>query len=125
MNKKRLNEIRKMKYNEENETIVLKELEDMEDNQKNIENEIKKDQKTVHNLKIVMDNDKTIAKQLKIRVQIKEDKIKSNQSLLKNWIVPTVDELNDIYLSFMEVKYEKDITKYIKELEKENKNSGK
>lgn len=120
LSKKRLNELREMKYSEENEEIILKELESMEENQKTVEKAVEKDKKTVFNLKLVMENDKKVAKALKIRVQIKEDKIKSNQSLLKNWINPTVEELNDIYLSFIEKKYEKDIEKYIKELEEES-----
>lgn len=105
-------------YSDENEEKVLKALEDFEDNEDVVTSRLAKNEKKLSRLQILTQNDK-IAKKLEVRLAKLEDKINSDKSLIRNWINPTLEELNERYLDFIEAKYEEDIDKYLKEVEEE------
>jgi len=113
------NDNEELEYSSKNEKIVLKTLEDFEDNEVVVTSRLVKNEKKLSRLQILTQNDKKIAKKLEVRLAKLEDKINSDKSLIRNWINPTLEELNERYLDFIEAKYEEDIDKYLKEVEEE------
>lgn len=113
------NDNEELEYSDKNEERVLKTLEDFEANEVDVTSRLAKNEKKLARLQILTQNDKKIAKKLKVRLAKLEDTISSDKSLIRNWINPTLEELNDKYLDFIEAKYEEDINKYLKEVEEE------
>lgn len=113
MNKKELNTILKLKYNQKNEKRVIKALEDMEDNLANTENTLKEDKELKFELELLEDNS--------IDLTILSDEIEANERIIKNWIKPSIKKLQKKELEFIRIKRKEEIEKRKKEL----KNSGK
>lgn len=113
------NDNKEVVYSNENEGIVLKTLEDFEDNKKAVENRLKENEEKAFRLQILSENNKTVGKKLEVRLKQLNEDINSDKSLMKNWIITTHQELNNRYLDFIEAKYSKEIDKYIKEVEEE------
>lgn len=119
LTKKELKVLMGLAYSEENEQRVLKALEGMEDNKSNVISEIAEKQQKLNKMQFIAKNGKKIPEALKTSIKRLEVQIGEKRRLLNSWIKPTINDLNDKYTSFMEVKYEEVLKDYVEEVMEE------
>lgn len=119
LTKKELKVLMGLAYSEENEKRVLNALEGMEDNKDNVIHEIGEKTKKLNKMQFVAKNGKKVPQSLKLSIKRLENKITKLQRLLNSWIIPTIDDLNDKYVEFMEIKYQEVLENYVEEITEE------
>lgn len=117
--KKELKALMGLAYSEENEKIVLSALEGMEDNKNNVIHDIGEKTQILNKMNFIMKNGKKVPQKLKNSVKLLENDIGARKRLLNSWINPTIYDLNNKYLDFMEVKYKKLLEDYVEEVTEE------
>ena len=116
LTKKELKVLMGLAYSEENEKKVLNALEGMEDNKANVISEIAEKTKKLNKMQFIAKNGKKIPEALKTSIKRLEYQIEAKQRLLNSWIKPTIDDLNDKYTDFMEIKYKEVLENYVEEI---------
>lgn len=119
LTKKELKVLMGLAYSEENEKKVLEALEGMEDNKSNVISEIAEKQQKLNKMQFIAKNGKKVPEALKTSIKRLEVQIEEKRRLLNSWIKPTINDLNDKYTSFMEVKYEEILKDYVEEIMEE------
>lgn len=119
LTKKELKSLMRLAYSEENEKKVLNALEGMEDNKDNVVSEIAEKQQKLNKMQFIAKNGKKVPEALKTSIKRLEIQISEKRRLLNSWIKPTINDLNDKYTSFMEVKYEEILKDYVEEITEE------
>lgn len=119
LTKKELKVLMGLAYSEENEKRVLNALEGMEDNKSNVIHEIGEKQQKLNKMQFIAKNGKKVPQSLKTSIKRLEVQIGEKRRLLNSWIKPTINDLNDKYTSFMEVKYEELLKDYVEEVTEE------
>ena len=119
LTKKELKALMGLAYSEENEKKVLNALEGMEDNKDNVVSEIAEKQQKLNKMQFIAKNGKKVPEALKTSIKRLEIQISEKRRLLNSWIKPTINDLNDKYTSFMEVKYEEILKDYVEEITEE------
>lgn len=119
MTKKELKSIMGLAYSEENEKIVLSALEGMEDNKDNVVHEIGEKTQKLNKMNFIVKNGKKVPQKLKNSIKLLENDIGAKKRLLNSWINPTITDLNNKYLDFMEVKYKELLEDYVEEITEE------
>lgn len=116
LTKKELKTLMGLKYSEKNEKRVLNVLEGMEDNKANVIYEIGEKSKKLDKMNFIVKNSKKVPESLKLSIKRLEVQISKKQRLLNSWIIPTINDLNDKYTDFMEIKYEEILKNYTEEI---------
>lgn len=119
LTKKELKSLMGLAYSEKNEKKVLQALEGMEDNKGNVISEIAEKQQKLNKMQFIAKNGKKVPEALKTSIKRLEIQISEKRRLLNSWIKPTINDLNDKYTSFMEVKYEEILKDYVEEVTEE------